>query len=244
VIRAASALAEFLFPTACLSCGCILPVPSEPPFCGRCAGRIRFVVSPVCPGCGVPHAAEGAPDHLCGTCLGEGLPPARCRSMGVYEGVLLESIHAFKYGGNLALGEHLGRMMARHAYPLFSFAAFSLLVPVPLHPRRLRERGFNQCVVLARQVARGHGLPLELRALRRVVDTESLTGLTRGERRSNLRKAFACPRPASVEGRSVLLVDDVATTGSTLAECARALLAAGARSVGALTLARAVQEVP
>jgi ComF family protein len=132
--------------------------------------------------------------------------------------------------------------MADHDYPSFRIDDYSLIVPVPLHPRRLRQRGFNQSVILAREIARRHGIAMEFRALRRIVDTESQAGLKKEERRSNIRKAFGMSDPDRVSGKQVLLVDDVYTTGSTLGECARTLLKGGAESVGALTLARAIQE--
>jgi ComF family protein len=132
--------------------------------------------------------------------------------------------------------------MADHDYPDFHIADYSLIVPVPLHPRRLRQRGFNQSVILAREIVKRCGIAMDFRALRRIVDTESQAGLKKEERRSNIRRAFSIPDPERVRGRRILLVDDVYTTGSTLGECARILLKGGAEAVGALTLARALQE--
>jgi ComF family protein len=117
-----------------------------------------------------------------------------------------------------------------------------LILPVPLHPRRLRQRGFNQAVILGREISRRHGVAMDLRTLRRIVDTEAQAGLKKDERRSNIRKAFSIAVPERIRGQSILLVDDVYTTGSTLGECAETLLKAGAEAVGALTLARAIQE--
>jgi len=187
---------------------------------------------------------EDGPDHLCGRCLLKEPPFDAARSYGVYEAVLHDAVHAFKYGGNLTLGEQLGRLMARHEYPSFRIRDYELLVPVPLHPRRLRQRGFNQSVLLAREISKHRGIPLDFLALRRVIDTESQAGLKKDERRSNMKKAFSVPDPERVRGRRILLVDDVHTTGSTLGECAKTLLRGGAESVGALTLARAIQELP
>jgi ComF family protein len=132
--------------------------------------------------------------------------------------------------------------MAEHDYPAFRIQDYSLIIPVPLHPRKLRQRGFNQSVVLAREISRRHGVAMDFRTLRRVVDTASQTGLKKKERRSNIRKAFSITGPERIRGQNILLVDDVYTTGSTLSECARTLLKAGAEAVGALTLARAIQE--
>ncbi|HEX7503990.1 MAG TPA: ComF family protein [Syntrophales bacterium] len=237
-----TALAELLFPSLCLSCGRILLERRGHPFCSGCYSGIRFITAPLCPVCGIPYPVEDSPDHTCGDCLLFKRNIGAARSLGIYDSVLLDAIHAFKYGGNLTLGERLGRLMADHDYPSFRIGDYSLLIPVPLHPRRLRQRGFNQSVILAREIAKRHGIAMEFRTLRRVVDTESQAGLKKEERRSNIRKAFSVTEPDRVSEKHVLLIDDVYTTGSTLGECARTLLKGGAESVGALTLARAIQE--
>jgi ComF family protein len=237
-----TALAELLFPSLCLSCGQILTKRKRHSFCADCYSGIRFITAPLCPVCGIPYPAEESPDHTCGDCLLKKRNIGAARSLGVYESVLLDAIHSFKYGGNLTLGEKLGRLMADHDYPSFQIGDYTLIVPVPLHLRRLRQRGFNQSVVLAREIATRHGIAMEFCALKRIVDTESQAGLKKEERRANIRKAFSIPEPGRVSGKHVLLVDDVYTTGSTLGECARTLLKGGAESVGALTLARAIQE--
>jgi ComF family protein len=237
-----TALTELLFPTLCLSCGEVLSERREHPFCPECHAGIRFITAPLCPVCGIPYPVEEGPDHVCGDCLLKKTHIGSARSLGVHESVLLDAIHAFKYGGNLTLGERLGRLMAQHDYPAFRIQDYSLIIPVPLHPRKLRQRGFNQSVVLAREISRRHGVAMDFRALRRIVDTASQTGLKKKERRSNIRKAFSITGPERIRGQNILLVDDVYTTGSTLGECARTLLKAGAEAVGALTLARAIQE--
>lgn len=237
-----TALTELLFPTLCLSCGGLLSERREHPFCPDCHAGIRFITAPLCPVCGIPYPVEEGPDHVCGECLLKKAYIGSARSLGVHESVLLDAIHAFKYGGNLTLGERLGRLMAQHDYPAFRIQDYSLIIPVPLHPRKLRQRGFNQSVVLAREISRRHGVAMDFRALRRIVDTASQTGLKKKERRSNIRKAFSITGPERIRGQNILLVDDVYTTGSTLGECARTLLKAGAEAVGALTLARAIQE--
>lgn len=240
--RVLAALAELLFPSLCLSCGRVLSGRGKHSFCPECYTRIRFVTDPICPSCGIPYPVEEGPDHACGECILR--PPliGTVRSLGVYESVLHELIHSFKYGGNLALGERLGRLMAEHEYPSFRIRDYSLILPVPLHPRRLRQRGYNQSVILAREISKRNGVAMNFRALRRIVDTDSQTGLKKKERRSNIRHAFSLPDPEAIRGRRVLLVDDVYTTGSTLGECARVLLDGGVEAVGALTLARAIQE--
>ena len=115
-----------------------------------------------------------------------------------------------------------------------------LIVPVPLHIRRLRERGFNQALLLARELSKQTGIPCEQRSLRKIKDTPFQTALKGRERRKNLKAAFRVKKTEEIEGKSVLLVDDVYTTGTTVNECARTLLEAGAATVGVLTLARAM----
>lgn len=237
-----TAITELLFPSLCLSCGRVLLERRGHPFCSDCYSGIRFITAPLCPSCGIPFPAEGSPDHTCSGCLLKEQTISSARSLGVYESILHDIIHSFKYGGNLTLGERLSRLMADHEYPSFRIRDYSLIIPVPLHPRRLRQRGFNQSIILARELAKRHGIAMDFRSLRRIIDTDSQTGLKNEERRSNIKNAFNIRDPERIRGRNVLLVDDVYTTGSTLGECARALLKGGAETVGALTLARAIRE--
>ncbi len=162
------------------------------------------------------------------------------RSVGVYDKTLLAAIHLFKYRGKTEIGRVLGRMMADFAASAWPPEAFDLILPVPLHKKRLRNRGFNQAVILGREIAKRFALPLDFSSLRREVGTDPQVGLGRKDRRTNVRGAFAVRRPERIRGRKILLVDDVCTTGSTLNECAAVLLRAEAKTVTLLTLARAV----
>ena len=147
-------------------------------------------------------------------------------------------MHALKFEGKTALARPLGDLLAEAGSAMLAVGAVDCLVPVPLHPSREAERGFNQSVLLANRVGRRWGVPVERRALRRRRPTLSQTDLDAERRRANVRGAFTLSRSAAVEGRHVLLIDDVFTTGATVAECARVLLEAGASAVGVLTLAR------
>ncbi|MBW2094224.1 MAG: ComF family protein [Deltaproteobacteria bacterium] len=147
-------------------------------------------------------------------------------------------IHLFKYAGRSGLVTFLGPLLASFARQWTPAEKVSLVMPVPLHPRRLRERGFNQSQLLAGYVAAVLGTGLDFLSLRRVKYTLPQTGLGKTERRKNVRQAFALKMPGQVSGRTVLVVDDVATTGNTLDECARVLLKAGAEKVLALVVAR------
>lgn len=161
------------------------------------------------------------------------------RAVTLYEvdGTMRQAILLFKYGGRQSLGRHLGRLMVDAAESLFDPCEFDLLVPVPLHPSREQARGFNQAALLAKEVGRGWGLLVGHRLLRRVRATEAQSG-GRREREENVKGAFRVARPDRVEGRKLLLVDDVLTTGATVNECAKALVAAGAAEVAVYTLAR------
>jgi ComF family protein len=156
-------------------------------------------------------------------------------SAAVFAAPLREAIHALKYDGTPGMAQPLARLMAE-VWPQ-SFNA-GLIVPVPLHPRRQRERGYNQSELLARHLSRQSGVPLELRALRRARHTDQQAHLGAAERRLNVQGAFTASTQ-HVNGKPILLVDDVLTTGATLGECAMALLGAGASQVSAITLARA-----
>jgi ComF family protein len=237
--RIFTALAELIFPTGCMTCGTVLDYQAIPVFCADCFSQIKFIQSPLCPCCGIPFEATTGDDHLCGDCIANAPVFSLARSAGRYENVLLDAIHQFKYRGKTAVGKSLGRFMAEFSYPGFSIADYSLVIPVPLHIKRLRERGFNQSVILAREIARRFTLPLDFMALRRNIHTDPQVGRGKKEREENVRGVFEIRTEKAIGGEKILLVDDVYTTGSTLRECAGILKKHGAREVAALTLARA-----
>jgi ComF family protein len=150
-----------------------------------------------------------------------------------------EIISRYKYRGDSRLAKSLGDLLAGYEDSDFSFHDYRLVVPVPLHPRRLRRRGFNQSLLLARRISRRYSLPLDFTALRRIRATVPQTELSAAERRKNIRGAFAVFRAQTITEKDILLVDDVFTTGATVEECAKVLLKAGANRVDVLTLARA-----
>jgi ComF family protein len=159
--------------------------------------------------------------------------------MGRYESVLLEAIHDLKYRGRIATGVALGNLLASYIGQYLPVQDYDLVIPVPLHKKRLRERGFNQSLIIAKSIARNFSLTIDFQSLRRLTYTEPQINLGRKERESNVRNAFAVVREKAVADSRILLVDDVYTTGSTVKECARTLLKSGAKSVAVATLARA-----
>jgi ComF family protein len=235
-------IADVIFPPHCITCDALLEEHGPLPLCPSCAAGIHFIGSPLCPRCGIPFSAAEGEDHLCGECLVTERPYAIARAVGLYEKTLLKAIHLFKYRGKIGIGGVLGRIMADYAALQWDMNIFSLIVPVPLHRKRLRERGFNQAVILARAIAKRFSRPLDFMTLRRTVFTAPQVGLGREERSANVRRAFTVRNPERIAGRKILLIDDVYTTGSTLTECAAALMQAEAEAVAILTLARALHD--
>ena len=232
---------RFIMPVACIGCDQPLTTDPVPFFCCQCWDRIVPITGPTCSRCDQPFVSPAAvswsPDHQCQNCLEH--PPAyqRAWTLFPYLPPLQDAICSFKYRGKVVLAKSLASLMVG-ALPAEIDA--DMIVPVPLHPSRLRTREFNQSLLLADQVAPYLGCPVSATHLFRLRPTDPQTTLSRPERLRNLRKAFAVRNPDAIAGRRVLLIDDVFTTGTTLNECAKVLLKAGATSVCALTLARTI----
>lgn len=233
-------LADLIFPSRCLSCGHLIRADEVPDLCPECRDKIRLIKSPLCPLCGIPYQTISQIDHLCGDCSVERPPFLLARAWGYYEGELMQAIHQYKYAKRTAWGKLLGGLMARAPYPGLSFQEYSLVIPVPLHRRRLRQRGFNQAVLLAREIARRHHLPLDVMNLRRHISTREQTKLGKEERIDNVKGAFSVRDPGRIKGEGIILVDDVYTTGSTVKECSITLMEGQAAKVAVLTAARVV----
>ncbi len=225
------ALADLVAPPACAACG--EPLPSARALCARCEIGLSECDPAECVACGLRADRSG----VCRRCLDRLAPLAGVRCAFVHDGPIAEAIHAFKYRGRDDLGGRLGGLLCR-ALPE-PVAPDVLVAPVPLHPRRLRERGFDQAWLLARALAGHRHLRAIPRLLRRVRHGRPQVGLDRQGREANVLGAFEAEPEA--RGRDVLLVDDVLTTGATLRAAARALALAGARQVTAVTLARALE---
>jgi ComF family protein len=196
-----------------------------------------------------PYALEGiSSDALCGLCRKIQPPFAKAAAYGSYDGALRGLLYLLKYEQVRPAARVLGNMLADAIASLGiqSPEAGIIVVPVPLHPRKLRQRGFNQSQVIARAaLARiGPQMSLNPKVLKRLRETRSQTGLTRHQRRENIRGAFGVFQPQSIEGREILLVDDVFTTGTTVSECARVLRRAGASKIWVATVARTLKAGP
>lgn len=242
LLNQAGGLARLFLPPCCPVCERPLGAlaASSSGLCAACREEFRPLSSPCCPRCSLPYPTRGGTDHLCEPCQRHEPPFLWVAAAGVHEGGLREAVHRFKFGGRLDLDRPLGQLIHQRVGGRLRAFAPEMVVAVPLHPRRLRERTYNQALLLARVLARELDAPVRARALARVRDTGSQQRLSRDERRRNLRQAFVAD--ALVAGRRILLVDDVVTTGATVAECARALLDAGAASVAVAALARAPRQ--
>lgn len=229
---------DLLLPPRCLACE--NPVERQGLLCAECFPRHRFITAPMCARCGVPfaHAGEAGPDGLCAACLAR--PPVfgRARAVWRYDAASRDVILPLKHADRTELAPALGRLMATAGRELLDGA--DLLVPVPLHYRRLVARRYNQAVLLARAVGRIARVPVVPDLLRRMRATPSLGELGAAERAAVLAGAIAvAPRHrARLAGARVVLIDDVLTSGATANECARALLAEGAAAVDVLAAAR------
>jgi ComF family protein len=239
-------LIDWLYPPRCRACVATFHGRDAEYFCADCWDKIRLVGHPLCNVCGRPFPDASGDDHACGLCLAR--PPHFERAWAwacypraeIEEHPLRQAVQKFKYGRKVSLGKPLGRLMARGCGEFLRDCEADVIIPVPLHPKRLRWRGFNQSVLLARQLSRAYGVAMDPFALRRIKATPPQTQLNEEERRRNVRGAFALAPGRSVEGKKVLLVDDVYTSGATVNECSGTLRRHGAGQIFVMTLARAV----
>jgi ComF family protein len=223
-----------VFPSPCPGCGLDVERPTRGPLCRACWSALPRHRG-ACP-CGFPLPAEMA--GPCGRCRRGLTTFARGASLGPYEGTLRLLVHELKFRGRRRVAERVAEELLATSDVQATLTGAHVLVPVPLHPKRRRERGFNQSWLLARALARPLGLRVAEDALARRQDTPPQTGLTAAQRRANVARAFVVRRRSAVAGRIVVLVDDVLTTGATARACARALMAAGAAEVRLVTAAR------
>lgn len=230
--------ADTLFPPRCPACS--EPVAQQGALCGECWREMQFITDPRCHRCGLPFEYGMGQELLCGRCMES--PPAFTRALSVfrYDDTSRKQVLAFKFHDRTQLAPVFGQWLARAGN---EFAPLTdVILPVPLHYRRLLQRRYNQAALLSYALGKQVKLPVLPDVLLRKKPTSSQSGLSRKGREDNLRGAFTVPKAkrAQIKGKSVLLVDDVMTTGATLNACARVLHDAGVKDVYGLTLARTV----
>lgn len=231
------ALLDVILPPICHICRSFIPEAGIIHICQECRNNLPLVSSLLCSICGIPFHGTGD-GHPCGACIKN--PPQfdLARAHFLYEGPIRELVHSFKYNQQTHLRHPLALLTLQGMGSFLADNNPHLIVPVPLHRSRLRQRGFNQAVLLGRVLSRRLNLPLLPDSLVRTRPTEPQINLSATERKVNVKGAFTVKSPDQIAGKRILLLDDVMTTGSTMNECAKELKKAGAEMVTAVTIAR------
>ncbi|MBB5047633.1 ComF family protein [Rhodopseudomonas rhenobacensis] len=229
---------DIALPTLCVACR--EPV-DGPGVCATCWSQLSFIAPPYCERLGIPFVYDPGPGILSMQAIADPPAYARARAAVRYDEMARTLVHALKFHDRVDLAPTMGRWMAQAGAPLLADA--DLLVPVPLHWRRGFSRRYNQSGALARAISRHANVPVSRDALRRVRATAHQIGLSKAERAANVQGAFRVPpeNKSTVQGRRIVLIDDVLTSGATVDACARALLRAKAASVDVLVFARVVE---
>jgi ComF family protein len=260
VLRLRRIVGQGLFPYRCCNCDRLYAPAAghernEPELlrllggflCMQCGGLLVPITSPFCTVCGRPFATDHGLDHVCSRCESTAYGFSAARSAVVYASSMRRIVHLYKYRECPQLARPLGAILWRALLSYWQPDQFDLVIPVPLHRKRLRRRGYNQSALLLRPwpklAAACPDIQGRFRIMPDLMDrhraTKPQTGLDADARRANMRNAFRIRRPSLVKAKHVLLIDDVLTTGATANACARVLKRAGAASVRVLTLARA-----
>jgi len=227
-------LLQQLLPPACPLCRQTFPAGWTAPLCADCLSGISPLPAAHCTCCALPFAATSGSAHLCGRCLKQSPGFNKVFALGLFAGTLRDAIHQFKFSQRVSLDRPLAHLLSEK---IPSVQVFDLIVPVPLHRRKLQRRSYNQALLLARELGRCRDLPVAVRLLIKVVDTPPQQDLSAAERWQNLKQVFSVEQ--QLQGERVLLVDDVLTTGATVRACSQILLTAGAGEVQVAVLARA-----
>jgi ComF family protein len=208
------------------------------PTCRAKPGAIRFINPPFCARCGLPFEGEISQPFQCSNCMELEFAFDYARAAVAAKGLVLEVIHRFKYNGDTWFEPFLADLLVRQASQVLNAAQWDLIVPVPLHPVKQREREFNQAERLGRHLSKALQIPMDRRLLQRVIPTRTQTKLTRTERALNVANAFRVRAGRQLSGERIVLLDDVFTTGATCNACAKVLRANGSGSVCVWTVAR------
>jgi competence protein ComFC len=236
--RFADTAIGLLYPNVCQLCDTQRATAAEGFVCARCWQQVRFIKPPFCQRCGLPYQGAITGAFECTNCREMKLHFRSARAAVSYKGVVKEVLQRYKYKRALWFEPFLADLLIREALPELRQEKWDLLVPVPLHPAKKRQREFNQAERLATFLSAAAAIPMDTTLLKRVFRTETQTKLSRDKRTENMRNAFALRKRTKLKGERILLFDDVFTTGATTNACAAVLRAAGAAEVGVWTLAR------
>lgn len=232
--RIFSALINMILPPRCINCGTILSEKNG--LCGQCFNKIHFISEPLCHRCGRPLDENNAHQSCCGECLRQKKPLISIkRAVFIYDENSKKMILDFKFYDKTSSAETLAHMLSGAGRDIWAHSP-DLLIPVPLHRSRLIKRRYNQSALLAKYLSKITQIPTDYASLIRQENTIPQAQLSQKQRKQNLKHAFSVKNPQKIKGKSVVLIDDVSTTGSTLSECARALKKAGVKDIYALTL--------
>src|ERR1035437_7246159 len=229
-----------VYPEGCQLCGQIRATPGEGHVCGGCRAKVRFIQRPFCERCGRPYEGDITTQFECANCREMEWHFQSARSAVVARDPVLEVIHRYKYQRALWFEPFLAELLIQAAGPVLGGQHSDMIVPVPLHPTKQREREFNQAERLADRLGAATQMPVNKGLLRRVVGTRTQALLKRPERLANVRNAFAMRDGQRLNGERIVVVDDVITTGATTSACAKVLKSAGAGEVCVWTLARGI----
>ena len=271
VNRLKAALLDVVFPPKCMVCGRLYPseafgsdpgmLEDTPPqafsrimapfFCPKCRDDFTCADGPLCSHCGKGLHNHDGREPVCESCRSRPRPFNKVRAFGIYDGSLKTALHQLKYRAKTHLAQPLGRLLFDAFLRQWPDMDIDLVVPVPLHRRKFRQRGFNQAFLLIRKwpdlaAEKGFAFPpgmIQKSILKRIRETDTQVGMNRGTRRTNIRHAFTLGGAVDVSGKKILLVDDVYTTGATADECAGTLRHAGAARVDVLTLAQTARNL-
>ena len=239
--RLGAGVVDWLFPPVCAGCEAPLRGDYSGMLCSRCAESNQRIRLPYCSVCGRPFVSDV--ERECGECIGNQPHYHRMRAAFRYQESIRQAIIDLKFNHRMHRAPALGRLLLLCEDGGIDFETYDLVAPVPLHDNRLRKRGFNQCTLMIREVAAHRNIHAAVDLLVRVRDTQPQFSLTQAQRKTNVKNAFAVRKPGSAFGKTVLLIDDVTTTGSTIRECARELRNDGATRVDVAVLARAMDDV-
>ncbi|MBI1884367.1 MAG: ComF family protein [Chlamydiae bacterium] len=229
---------DLLFPRHCEGCAKVMPHERRSYLCEGCFSRIPWVVGPTCRICA--KIFQGLSGGICSACRNSVFSYESCFSAARYDGLLKDLLQKFKFQKAEYLAGTLQKIFWEGVKKKINFSDFDFALPAPLHPRKLKERGFNQALILAKEVSHQSGLPLFKRGLIRQKYSGGQTLQDRKARLENIQDSFRVGRSHEISGKKLLLVDDVLTTGATVRECTRVLKEAGASAITVAVLARSM----